>query len=37
MGELFNYFDVEPVHGKDITIGDNFPELRIPEIFIEIC
>lgn len=37
MGELFNYFDVEPVCGKDITIGDNFPELYISDLDEVFC
>ena len=31
MGELFDRFDVEPVMGKDITIGNRFPEILISE------
>ena len=31
MGELFNRFDVEVIQGKDITIGDYFPEIFVSE------
>lgn len=31
MGELFDRFNVEPMQGKDITIGDFFPEIFISE------
>lgn len=31
MGELFERFNVEPMQGKDITIGDFFPEIFISE------
>lgn len=31
MGELFDHFEVEPIIGKDITIGDRFPEVLISE------
>ena len=31
MGELFDRFDVESIIGKDITIGDYFPEVFISE------
>ena len=31
MGELFDRFDVEPIKGRDITIGEHFPEVFISE------
>lgn len=37
MGELFNYFDAEPVHGKDITIDNNFPEIYISDLDEVFC
>ena len=31
MGVLFDSYDVEPIIGKDITIGKYFPEVFISE------
>lgn len=37
MGELFNYYDVEPVSGKEITIGYHFPEVYVSEFDEVFC
>lgn len=37
MGELFNHYDIEPVSGKEITIGDCFPEVYISEFDEVFC
>ena len=37
MRDLFNSFDIEPMRGKDIAIGEHFPEVFISdtdEIFL---
>lgn len=37
MGDLFNIFDIGPMRGKDITIGEHFPEVLVSdtdEIFL---
>ena len=31
MGELFDRFDIEPIKGRDIIIGEHFPEVFISE------
>ncbi len=31
MGDLFNSFDIEPMRGKDITIGEHFPEVLVSD------
>ena len=31
MGCLYDRFDIEPIKGKDITIGEHFPEIFISE------
>lgn len=31
MGELFERYDVEPIKGEDITIGDRFPLMFVSE------
>lgn len=37
MGELFDHFEVEPIIGKDITIGDRFPEVFVSETDEVFC
>ncbi len=37
MGALFDHYDVEPVMGKDITIGDCFPEVFISDTDTIFC
>ena len=29
MGCLYDYYDVKPIKGKDITIGEHFPQVFI--------
>ena len=31
MGCLYDRYDVEPIKGKDITIGEHFPQVFISE------
>ena len=31
MGSLYDRFNVEPIKGRDITIGEHFPQVFISE------
>ena len=31
MGHLYDRFDIEPIKGKDITIGEHFPEIFVSQ------